>query len=154
MAIVYADGAIVDGNGTGRMSMETRLPKARAGAPQRQGQGGGAAGELPGRQCAGLGRDLAGNGAAPSREAGDRVDGRLCSQRRLLYLLSRGCDRGRPDDAFTGSIGVYGMYLDAGQRSKDKLGITFDGCAATPRPTWVSCGPSPRRTVGRHARRG
>ena len=27
----------------------------------------------------------------------------------------------------TGSIGVYGMYLDAGAALKDKLGITFDG---------------------------
>ena len=32
----------------------------------------------------------------------------------------------------TGSIGVYGMFVDAGKALEDKLGITFDGVRSNP----------------------
>ena len=71
-------------------------PAAAAG---RWGEGGRRAGEFARRQRSGLGRDLARNGTAQSRKTGDRFDGRLCSQRRILHLRSGGCHRSRPAHA-------------------------------------------------------
>lgn len=99
VAVLYADGQIVDGEGYDAVYGNTLAEKIRAAAAGRWGEGGRRAGEFARRQRSGLGRDLARNGTAQSRKTGDRFDGRLCSQRRVLHLRSGGCHRGRPAHA-------------------------------------------------------
>ena len=150
VAIVYADGAIVDGDERDPGSADAQTgasnpctgfdqqcphsgaarAETRPRAPQQQGQGGGSPGKLPGRQRSGIGCDLAGNRAAQGRKARRRVDGGLCGQRRLLHFVPGGRDRRRQDDPHR--IGVYGMFVDAGKALEDKLGITFDGVRSNP----------------------
>ena len=59
-----------------------------------------AACQFAGRQRAGFGCDLARDGAASGEEAGDRIDGQLCGQRRLLYFVRCRCHRGGQDDPY------------------------------------------------------
>ena len=98
VAIVYADGAIVDGEGFGREIYGNTLAATLAGVRRRKGQSRGAAREFPGRQRIGFGCHLARNGAAQGRETRHRLDGFLCGQRRILYLVPGRCHCGRQTD--------------------------------------------------------
>ncbi len=154
VAIVYADGAIVDGNGTGKdvygNTLAEKLARVRRNDKVR----------------AVVLRVNSPGGSALASDVIWREMELLRAEKPVIvsmgaYAASGGYYISCPADVIvadrmtlTGSIGVYGMYLDAGQRSKTSWASPSTGCAATPRPTWVSCGPSPRRTVGRHARRG
>ncbi len=143
VAIVYADGAIVDGNGTGKdvygNTLAEKLPRVRRNDKVR----------------AVVLRVNSPGGSALASDVIWREMELLRAEKPVIvsmgaYAASGGYYISCPADVIvadrmtlTGSIGVYGMYLDAGQRSKTSWASPSTGCAATPRPTWVSCGPSP-----------
>ena len=124
IAIVYADGAIVDGKGYGddiygntlaaKLAEVRRNDDVKAVVLRVNSPGG----------SAGFGCDLARDGAASGEEAGDRIDGQLCGQRRLLYFVRCRCYRGGQDDHGVDRRSecscAWRMPL------KNKLGITFD----------------------------
>jgi protease-4 len=151
VAIVYADGAIVDGNGTGKdvygntlaekLARVRRNDKVRAVVLRVNSPGGSAlASDVIWREMELL-------------QAGDRVDGRLCSQRRLLYLLSRGCDRGRPDDAHRFDRGIWHVPRCGGSAQRQAGHHLRRGAQQHLGRHGFHAAPHPRRTVGRHARR-
>ena len=127
VAIVYADGAIVDGNGTGKdvygNTLAEKLARVRRNDKVR----------------AVVLRVNSPGGSALASDVIWREMELLRAEKPVIvsmgaYAASGGYYISCPADVIvadrmtlTGSIGVYGMYLDAGAALKDKLGITFDG---------------------------
>ena len=100
VAIVYADGQIVDGEGYGKEIYGNTLA-AKLADVRRDEQVKAVVVRVnsPGRQRAGFGCDLARDGALRAEKPVIALDGLLCGQRRILHLLPGRCDRGRPADA-------------------------------------------------------
>ena len=127
VAIVYADGAIVDGDGTGKdvygNTLAEKLARVRRNDKVR----------------AVVLRVNSPGGSALASDVIWREMELLRAEKPVIvsmgaYAASGGYYISCPADVIvadrmtlTGSIGVYGMYLDAGAALKDKLGITFDG---------------------------
>lgn len=132
VAIVYADGAIVDGEGTGKdvygNTLAAKLARVRSNNKIK----------------AVVLRVNSPGGSALASDVIWREMELLRAEKPVIvsmgaYAASGGYYISCPADVIvadrmtlTGSIGVYGMYLDAGKALKDKLGITFDGVRSNP----------------------
>lgn len=115
IAIVYADGAIVDGEGYGAdiygNTLAAKLAKVRRNddvkaVVLRVNSPGGSA----------LASDVIWREVEPAsgEEAGDRIDGQLCGQRRLLYFVRCRCHRGGQDDPYGVDRGVRNVPAPGG----------------------------------------
>lgn len=115
IAIVYADGAIVDGEGYGddiygntlaaKLAEVRRNDDVKAVVLRVNSPGGSA-----------LASDVIWREVEPAsgEEAGDRIDGQLCGQRRLLYFVRCRCHRGGQDDPYGVDRGVRNVPAPGG----------------------------------------
>lgn len=127
VAIVYADGAIVDGQGSGKDVYGNTLARKLADVRRNE------------RIKAVVLRVNSPGGSALASDVIWREVELLRAEKPVVvsmgsYAASGGYYISCPADVIvadrmtlTGSIGVYGMFLDPGKALKDKLGITFDG---------------------------
>ena len=132
VAIVYADGAIVDGEGTGKdvygNTLAQKLARVRRNSKVK----------------AVVLRVNSPGGSALASDVIWREIELLKAEKPVVvsmgaYAASGGYYISCPADVIvadrmtlTGSIGVYGMFVDAGKALEDKLGITFDGVRSNP----------------------